>query len=409
MTVHKAKGLEFPVVFVVDVENNRFPGTNRAYDGWLPQQLMRAAVARGAYRSTPEGEARLFYTALTRAERYLYVTGSQRLPGGTRQWRRSRFSLGLTHAELSEDSAGLPPGLTAAPPRQRTEESDLPTSFSEIRYYLLCPRNYQFRKRYGFSPPIPELFGFGQTVHTGIGALHQRFPNRAPSGDQAQAVAEETFHLKHVAPSRDPVNRPGPYERAKDRAAEVVREYAESYTGDFANERQVEARFEIPVRGAVIAGSIDLLLRQDAQGNVIDARVIDFKSIQGGPDPENNEQIEWTELALQVQLYALAARQVLGENTRTGAVHFLRDNTRIDVPVDQDAIEAATRNVEWAVERIVGGIFPMRPHPTKCEACDFVALCPRQPQGIPGNPPPPLLTPTGAVMVPAFRQVLPTT
>jgi DNA helicase-2/ATP-dependent DNA helicase PcrA len=301
----------------------------------------------------------------------------------------------------------MPVGLHQVPQVRRVEDSDLPTTFSEIRYYLTCPRSYQLRRRYGFSPPIPELFGFGLTVHTGIGALHQRFPDRAPTADEAEQVARDTFHLKHVAPSGDPVNRPGPYERAKDRAGEVVRDYAENFAADFARERQVEARFEVPIRGAVISGAIDLLIREDAAGNVLDAQVIDFKSIEGGPAPGANERVEWTELALQVQLYALAARQVLGEKARTGAVHFLKDGQRIDVPVNGDAIGAAVRNIEWAVENIMRGLFPMRPHPGKCGDCDFAPICPKQVQGGLNGQPPPIQTPGGPLMALAFREVGP--
>ena len=151
-TVHKAKGLEFPVVFLVDVEHRRFPGDARAYEGWLPLPIMQDALARGAYRSTMDGEARLFYTALTRAERYLYVTGAQRLPNARRDRRPSQFALRLTHPELRTDQS-LPPGLVPTERRRRIEDTDLPTSFSEIRYYLMCPKNFQFRKRFGFSPP----------------------------------------------------------------------------------------------------------------------------------------------------------------------------------------------------------------------------------------------------------------
>ena len=79
-TVHKMKGLEFPCVFIVDVEANRFPGTNRKYDGWLPSGVMEESIDRGAYHSTEDGEIRLFYTAATRAERYLYVSGAESLP-----------------------------------------------------------------------------------------------------------------------------------------------------------------------------------------------------------------------------------------------------------------------------------------------------------------------------------------
>lgn len=404
-TVHKAKGLEFPVVFLVDVEQNRFPMSRRRYDGWLPQAVMQPALARGAYHTTPDGEARLFYTALTRAERHLYVTGAERLPGARANRRRSQFTLRLAHPELREDRA-LPDGLRPAEPRRRVEDSDFPTSFSEIRYYLDCPKDYQFRKRYGFSPSIPELFGFGQTVHTSVGRLHQLHRKGVPSGEEAERVARDVFHLKHVAPSRDPENRPGPFERARERAVGMTRTYAETFVGDFTRERQVEARFEIPLDGAVISGSIDLLLRENERGEVVDAKVIDFKSIEGGGEPESNTEIDWTALALQVQLYALGAREVLGERTRTGAVHFLKDNRRVDVPVDDPAVRAAVANVEWAVRRIMAGDFPARPHRTKCEDCDFRLLCPRRRGEFQvRNEPPPIHLPGGRAMAPAFSQV----
>jgi DNA helicase-2/ATP-dependent DNA helicase PcrA len=390
-TVHKVKGLEFPVVFIVDVEAVRFPSKHHAYSGWLPQALIQAAIARGAYQGTRDQEARLFYTALTRAERFLHVSGSESLPGGTKRWARSPFSLRLVHTDISEDSNGLPPGLVAHAPVPRIDESVVPTSYSDIRYFLRCPRDYQFRKSFGFSPSIPELFGFGRTVHTSIGKLHELFPNRAPTAEEAEEASRDIFHLKHVAPSRDPQNRPGAYERARDSAARISRTYAESHAADFTQNREIEVRFEIPVEQAVIAGSIDLLLRINHAGEIIDASVIDFKTMEGGPDPENNEEIQWTELALQVQLYAKASREVLGEQTRTGAVHLLKDNQRVAVPVTDEAVDAAVANVEWAVNQIIRNDFPMRPHPEKCESCDFKLLCPKRMQEFVSNDRPPAI------------------
>lgn len=74
-TVHKMKGLEYPVVFLVDIVQQRFPGRKSNYTGWLPPVLIQNTLARGLYQGNNAGEARLFYTALTRAERFLYVTG----------------------------------------------------------------------------------------------------------------------------------------------------------------------------------------------------------------------------------------------------------------------------------------------------------------------------------------------
>ena len=96
--------------------------------------------------------------------------------------------------------------------------------------------------------------------------------------------------------------------------------------------------------------------------------------------PRRIRKLDWTELALQVQLYARAAEQVLCANAKTGSVHLLKDNQRVEVPIADIALDAAIANIEWAVRGILASDFPMRPHPEKCNACDFRSICPRTPQ-----------------------------
>ena len=396
-TVHKVKGLEYPVVFVVDVEANRFPGNKRKYTGKLPERQIETALERGAYQRTRDEEARLFYTALTRAERYLYVSGAESIPGTKKQWKPSPFTLRLDHENVSTEPDTVPEGLVPYAQRPRVDELVVPTSYSDIRYYLRCPRDYRLRKGYGFSPAITEMFGFGQTVHSSIGRLHQEAGETAPTPEQASTLARDNFHLKHIPPSSDPEDRPGGYERGQERAAQMAAEYVRDYGGDFEHHRQVEVRFEVPLEQAVISGAIDLLLRTDDNDEIVEATVIDFKAMEGGPDPYDGESLEWTDLSLQVQLYAKAAIDVLGENARTGSVHLLKDGRRLDVPIDDDAISAAVSNIEWAVDRIIAGDFPRRPHPEKCETCDFKRLCSQQREEFQTNVlPPPLHIPQQA-------------
>ena len=362
---------------------------------------------RGAYQKNRSEEARLFYTAITRAERYLNVTGAANLPGGARYRKTSEFSRRLKHPEISEDPNGFPAGLAAATPRRRIDETVLPTSFSQIRYYLRCPMDYRFRHGFGFTPPVPEMFGFGKTVHTAVEKLHEIYPDAVPTPDQAAEIARRVFHLKHVPPSREPVKNPGPYERARDKSIEIARNYARSYGQDFQRRRQVEARFEIPARDCVITGSIDLLLKEDQAGRILEAEVVDFKAIEGGIEPDRNENLDWTELSLQVQLYARAAQEVLGERARTGSVHLLKDDQRVSVPVDDSAVQAAVDNIEWAVNGILAGDFPSRPHSDKCGECDFARICPQQVQNFRAGvqPPPEIHVPVGRKLARAFGQV----
>ena len=92
MTMHSAKGLEFPVVFVVGVEEGIFPGIR--------------AIGEA---EEMEEERRLCYVAMTRAREKLYMTcASQRmLFGRTNSNRPSRF-LGEIPAEYVEKSGRLP-------------------------------------------------------------------------------------------------------------------------------------------------------------------------------------------------------------------------------------------------------------------------------------------------------------
>jgi DNA helicase-2/ATP-dependent DNA helicase PcrA len=131
---------------------------------------------------------------------------------------------------------------------------------------------------------------------------------------------------------------------------------------------------------AVISGAIDLMIERDSNGEITDACVIDFKTIAGGEDPHSSDILDWENLALQVQLYARAAKDVLGKVASAGFIHLLKDNQRIEIPVDQRSLDAAVNNLEWAAKGIITEDFPMRPHPEKCRSCDFQKICAQKPE-----------------------------
>ena len=91
MTIHAAKGLEFPVVFIAGMEEGIFPGMQASFD-----------------TSEVEEERRLAYVAVTRAKEQLYITTTQSrmLFGRTERNRPSRFlqEIPLQYKEV-EDSA----------------------------------------------------------------------------------------------------------------------------------------------------------------------------------------------------------------------------------------------------------------------------------------------------------------
>ena len=400
-TIHKVKGLEFPVVFVVDLVNLRFPGKSNSYNGRLPRELMTTAIERGAYGNREEDEARLFYTAITRAERVLYMTGSAIHPELKNKKKPSAFIVGLTHQDMREDKK-FDELDNKMEPSSRFDMNELPTDFSSIKTYLTCPFMYKLQTIYGYNAAVPELFGFGQTTHTILERLHQKYKDRIPTEQEIYDMVENTFMLKHVFPSNDPVNRPGSYERAKELVHKMMKKYVQEYASDFCRIRQDEARFELAVDDALITGSIDLLLKEDTEQNIRIAEVIDFKSMEISRD---TKEFDWREMSVQVQLYSKAAKDVIGQDAELGYVHTLKDNKRVLVPVDAKSVQHAIGAVEWAVRGIIQNDFPMRACKENCGYCDYRAFCKQKREGFKrSDMPPTIITPVGEKIIAAFEE-----
>lgn len=399
-TIHKVKGLEFPVVFVVDMVNQRFPGKTSKYKGLIPEPLILAAKERGAYGSRQEDEARLFYTAITRAERILYFSGSEQHPGLKTAKKQSAFISKLTHPQMTEDLS-FSDLATKIEPQPRFDDNELPTDFSSVKSYLTCPFMYKLQSIYGYNATVPELFGFGQTTHTILERLHQQYKDRVPTEDEVTCMVESTFMLKHVFPSKDPINHPGSYERAKTLVNKIIKLYVKNHGSDFCRLRQDEARFELSVEDALITGAIDLILKEDERQQIQSAEVIDFKSME---IPDDIREYDWREMSIQVQLYSRAAKEVLGQTVKTGFVHTLKNNTRIEVPVDDVSVKNAIGAIEWAVKGILREDFPMRACTSNCSKCDYKAMCARKRQGFKiAQRPPQINTPTGLRTIAAFE------
>src|SRR5258708_27806473 len=90
LTIHKAKGLELPVVFLVNVVQEKFPLRRRRDPLELPVALMKDAVPTGDHHL--QEERRLFYVGMTRARRELFLTNASDY-GGSRQRKTSLFVL----------------------------------------------------------------------------------------------------------------------------------------------------------------------------------------------------------------------------------------------------------------------------------------------------------------------------
>jgi DNA helicase-2/ATP-dependent DNA helicase PcrA len=167
-TIHSCKGLEFAAVFVADVVSKRFPSSRAKTQPALPfnDRLKRKLQTRLlADNEDYDGERRLMYVALTRAERYLYVTSSKPSTFFVDVEKLVGFVGGqdADHGEL--------PKIELLPAHS-SHESRLITSFSDLRYYLECPHDFYLRKVLGFTPTVDQAFGYGRGVHNLMREVH---------------------------------------------------------------------------------------------------------------------------------------------------------------------------------------------------------------------------------------------
>src|SRR5215472_4702547 len=90
LTVHKAKGLEWPIVFLVNCVQNKFPAARRGEAIEMPAGLIKGTLPSGDFHL--QEERRLFYVGMTRAKEALYLTSAEDM-GGRKRWKTSQFVL----------------------------------------------------------------------------------------------------------------------------------------------------------------------------------------------------------------------------------------------------------------------------------------------------------------------------
>ncbi|MEK7841741.1 MAG: ATP-dependent helicase, partial [Deltaproteobacteria bacterium] len=152
LTVHKAKGLEFPVVFMVSLVADRFPRKERSDQIELPDALIKDILPSGDFHL--QEERRLFYVGMTRAMNKLYLTSASDY-GGVRAKKISPFVLEALDMPKAEFAAVKTKPMEAikryASVKEMTNEfpampddTVLSLSHYQIDDYRTCPLKYKY-------------------------------------------------------------------------------------------------------------------------------------------------------------------------------------------------------------------------------------------------------------------------
>ncbi|MFO7898796.1 MAG: UvrD-helicase domain-containing protein [Planctomycetota bacterium] len=354
ITIHKAKGLEFPVVVLCDIGAD--------WSGTIEQVVDRRAgayhirVGSGAVQTTGFDDAlehekrreeaerrRLFYVAATRARDRLVV------PQFPKKGKADGYLGYLSQIDAETETRGEfesvvtaePDVLRAAPPR--SFRVDLSRRDGEA-CAVLCERRAEWEDA---RDELIERAREGERLRTASRLPGDEWEDFGPAagGERAARAIGRAVHsvlelvdlktgegLGRLARAASTQN--GIPDRCDD-VAELARRALEMESVRRAAEADRawrEVPFAVCVDDTVLEGLIDLAF-EEADG----LHLVDYKTDDVAEDELDAHADRYR---LQLGAYALAAREVFGRPPASASLLFLRPGREIVVPVDETLLDA---------------------------------------------------------------------
>ena len=356
MTIHQAKGLQWPAVFVPQLVRNRFPSTGAG--GRTPWHLIPEGAFANAqrYRGGVEDERRLFYVAATRAQKFLHLTWAP-TEGNKRAQSPSDF---FNEVLASKYVKRRPQDYTSRhhlAPTPKSSVANVTLSFSDVKYFFECPYQFKLRILYGFNPPLDEALGYGKSLHDALAEVH----SRALQGETLTSEDAPALVQRHL---RTPYAYPALEETLRNAAVKSIGAYIAKNAADFDKLEFSEKSIEISLGdGVTVAGRIDLVRRLET-GEVT---IVDLKSNELAQSPAATEA--------QLHIYALGYQELTGKPADYVEIYELDKQKQIRRAVDEDFITDVKRGVTGAAKALRENRMKPTPRKATCGQCDYCRLC----------------------------------
>lgn len=308
LTVHSAKGLEFPVIFLTNLIEGRFPSRDRKEQIPIPDKIIREVLPSGNYHL--QEERRLFYVGITRAKEKLVFSAANYYGGGKRERKLSPFiteALGID--KQSPMLKYLPSPQIPLFEWQKTPESEEAKveqisgklkidylSYSAIESFRICPLHFKLRYILRLPTAPSAALSLGNSVHNALRDFYS--VRRLNEGGSKSKELE--FLLKLLDSNWQHLGFSGQdhEQETKQTAKEYLQNYLKSPLHKFARPIFIEKAFSFKVDPSLkILGKMDRI--DDAgEGNI---EIIDYKTGANLPNQNNLDN------NLQMTIYALAA------------------------------------------------------------------------------------------------------
>lgn len=359
MTVHQAKGMQWPAVFVPAMLRNRFPSarpTGRGVWHLLPRD---AVAGQERYENSIEDERRLFYVAMTRSQKFLSMTYAP-IPGYNNRYQRpSDFWTNILASHYVKRRKPDYSERARSEPKQKHGVSDVVLSFSDIKYFFECPYHFKLRILYGFNRPIDEALGYGKSLHDALAEIHSRaMGGDVPTADEAEAIVNRNIHVPFAYPElKDTLTKS---------AIDVVGDYIVANASRFPELEYFEKKIELNLEdGVSVVGRIDLVRR--SVNDVSEVSIVDFKS------NDRSQAEDVTEM--QLHTYVLGYEALTGQVADFVEIYELDEGKRLPRSVDMDFVDDVKTNVGKAANALRENLLPPTPSRNTCAACDYLHLC----------------------------------
>jgi DNA helicase-2/ATP-dependent DNA helicase PcrA len=302
LTAHSAKGLEFPVIFMVNLVSQRFPTIERREQIPIPEDLIKEILPEGEFHD--QEERRLFYVGMTRAMKRLYFTAANYYGEGKREKRLSPFvfeTLGddIISSERPEEKGEQLSFLDYSPPSTKETIYEIPKlhvdflSYSQIQTFKVCPLHYKLKYIYKVPTPPTSSQSFGNTFHITMKAFYEFVgKGEKPTTTLLYRLLKENWISDgYLSKSHEK----GSFDKAKKFLKHYLKESYDPKITPVA----MEQPFIIRLDGLRVGGKID---RVDVVGDSV--HIVDYKT---GATALTQKQADSD---LQLSIYGLAATSI---------------------------------------------------------------------------------------------------
>lgn len=387
LTIHKAKGLEFPLVFIVNCVAEKFPSRTRRDPLELPDELVRDREVLPTGDSHLQEERRLFYVGMTRARDRLILT-SGRDYGRVRARKVSRFVLealdepGVDASTYraspieaierhAPPTAPGHPGVSGALPGLLPDDTPITLSFRQVDDYQVCPLKYKYTHVLRVPLLRDHRVVYGAAVHAGAMEYNRRRARGQPVGLDDLIRAFEAAWVTEGFVSREHEDQ----RLAEGR--EVLRTFLAFQLASGTTPTMVESRFAFQVENTRVRGRWDRVdLRQNGEGNASEATIIDFKTSDVRTQKDADRRAKDS---LQLWIYALAFQRQYGRMPMRLELHFLGPRQVLvgSVAPTPAMLEEAAEAIGAAAAGIRRQQFTATPdYYRACRYCAFASICP---------------------------------